>query len=138
MSKGIGSNIEALYGSLSEFINTKTVVGDPVTIGEITIVPLVDVNFGVASGALSGEKDDKTEKDSGAGGVFAKVMPSAVLVINNGSVQLVSLKNQDSVNKIIDMVPGILSKLNLENMFKKNDDFADNDNVEDDLGEFIE
>lgn len=133
MSKGLGSNFEALYGSLSEFINTKTVVGDPVNIGEITIVPLVDVNFGVASGALSGEKDDKSEKDSGAGGVFAKVMPSAVLVINNGTVQLVSLKNQDSVNKIIDMVPGILSKFNLDNMFKKNEEYDDKEEVVDDL-----
>ena len=36
--------------------------------------------------------------------------PSAVLVIKNGSTKLVNIKNQDTVTKVIDMIPDILDK----------------------------
>lgn len=36
--------------------------------------------------------------------------PSAVLVIHDGITRLVNVKNQDTVSKIIDMVPDIIEK----------------------------
>lgn len=42
--------------------------------------------------------------------------PSAVLVIHDGITRLVNVKNQDTVSKIIDMVPDIIEK------FRKKDD----------------
>ena len=39
-----------------------------------------------------------------------KMSPSAVLVIKNGQVRLVNIKNQDTVNKIIDMVPDLIDR----------------------------
>lgn len=39
-----------------------------------------------------------------------KMSPSAVLVIKNGQVRLVNIKNQDTVNKIVDMVPDLLDR----------------------------
>jgi uncharacterized spore protein YtfJ len=41
----------------------------------------------------------------------AKMTPSAVVVVVNGTAQLVNIKNQESASKLIDMIPGILSKL---------------------------
>jgi hypothetical protein len=35
---------------------------------------------------------------------------------------LVNVKSQDSVNKLIDLIPGVLSKFNLDAIFKKPDD----------------
>ena len=104
------------------FVSTKTVVGEPVKSGEVTLIPLVDVSFGVAAGAF--EKTVSVEKaednGAGAGGVGAKITPSAVLVITNGNVQLVNIKQQDSLNKLIDMAPNVLSKFNLASIFCKN------------------
>ena len=37
--------------------------------------------------------------------------PSAVLVIHDGITRLVNVKNQDSVSKIIDMIPDIIDKI---------------------------
>lgn len=54
----------------------------------------MDVSFGVAAGAFSQEK-----KNNGAGGMGGKIMPSAVLVIQNGTTKLVNIKNQDGVTK---------------------------------------
>lgn len=117
----LNNNLEALFGKLENFVSTKTVVGEPVTIGDVIIVPLVDVSFGVGAGSVD-TNEDKSNKETGAGGLGAKITPSAVMVIQNGTVQLVNVKNQDSVNKIIDMVPGIVSKLNFGSFFNKKED----------------
>lgn len=36
--------------------------------------------------------------------------PSAVLVIREGAVKLVNIKNQDAVTKVLDMVPDLIEK----------------------------
>lgn len=66
--------------------------------------------------------------ENSGGGLGAKITPSAVLVIQGGSVQLVDVKSKDSINKLIDMVPGIISKLNISSFFKKDD--AENSDFE--------
>ena len=40
----------------------------------------------------------------------AKISPSAILVISNGVTKLVNVKNQDTVTKILDMVPDFVNK----------------------------
>ena len=39
-----------------------------------------------------------------------KLSPSAMLVISNGTTKLVSVKNQDGLTKILDMVPDMVNK----------------------------
>ena len=99
------NTVESLFKGMDSFITTKTVVGDAIHIGDTIILPLVDVSFGVAAGAFSQEK-----KNNGAGGMGGKIMPSAVLVIQNGTTKLVNIKNQDTVTKILDMIPDIVDK----------------------------
>ena len=99
------NTVESLFKGMDSFITTKTVVGDAVHIGDTIILPLVEVSFGVAAGAFSQEK-----KNNGAGGMGGKINPSAVLVIQNGVTKLVNIKNQDSMTKILDMVPDFVNK----------------------------
>ena len=99
------TTVESLFKGMDSFITTKTVVGDAIHIGDTIILPLVDVSFGVAAGAFSQEK-----KNNGAGGMGGKIMPSAVLVIQNGTTKLVNIKNQDGVTKILDMVPDFVDR----------------------------
>lgn len=99
------ATVESLFKGMDSFITTKTVVGDAIHIGDTIILPLVDVSFGVAAGAFSQDK-----KNNGAGGMGGKIMPSAVLVIQNGTTKLVNIKNQDGVTKILDMVPDFVNK----------------------------
>lgn len=98
--------INSMMQGMEKFLSSKTVVGEPTQIGDTIIVPLVDVTFGVGAGAANNEK-----KDGGAGGMTGKMSPSAVLVIKNGQVRLVNIKNQDTVNKIVDMVPDLLDRI---------------------------
>lgn len=97
--------IESLMKGMNAVLSTKTVVGEATQIGDTIILPLVDVTFGVGAGASAADK-----KNGGGGGFSAKMSPSAVLVIKNGSTKLVNIKNQDTITKVIDMIPDIVDK----------------------------
>ena len=99
------STVASLFKGMDSFITTKTVVGDAVHIGDTIILPLVDVSFAIGAGSFSGDK-----KDKGAGGIGGKMTPSAVLVIRDGMTRLVNIKNQDTMTKILDMVPELVNR----------------------------
>ena len=126
MSNSLNNNFEIMFNKMEGLVSSKTVVGEAINIGDIIILPLVDVAFGLGAGSFdkSGEAD---KKETGGGGIGASVSPSAVLVIDNGNVQLVNIKNQDSLNKLIDMAPGVLSKISA--WIKKEDETSDEENV---------
>ena len=90
---------------MNGIVSSKTVVGDAIHIGDTIILPLIDVSFGVGAGAFNGDK-----KEKGAGGLGGKMTPCAVLVIQNGKTKLVNIKNQDTMTKILDMIPDAIDK----------------------------
>jgi len=124
MSK-VKENLHELFSKLEEFVSTKTVVGEPTHIGDVILIPLVDVSFGMGTAMIANTEegaDKKGGRDGGGGALGAKMTPSAVVVISGGTVQLVNIKNQESVNKVLDMIPGLISKFNLSSLFKKKDE----------------
>ena len=111
MGKEFQNALEVLFNKVDELVSTKTVVGEAIVLGDMTLLPLIDVSVGVGAGA----KEEGGQ--SAAGGMGAKIMPSAVLVVHNGTVQLINIKNQDAVSKLIDMAPGVVSKLDFGAVF---------------------
>ncbi len=110
MAESFENGLEVLFGKVEELVSSKTVIGDAIVIGDLTVLPLIDVSVGVGSGVSSG-------KNSAGGGMGAKITPSAILVIQKEHVQVIHVKNQDAVCKLIDMAPGLLSKLDFGAVF---------------------
>lgn len=104
-NNNFNSTVAALFQGMDGIVSSKTVVGDAIHIGETIILPLIDVSFGIGAGAYSGEKQEK-----GAGGLGGKMSPSAVLVIQNGKTKLVNIKNQDTMTKILDLIPDVIDR----------------------------
>lgn len=100
------ATVSALFSGMDSVVSSKTVVGDAIHIGETIILPLVDVSFAVGAGAFNDEK-----KEKGAGGLGGKISPSAVLVIQNGRTKLVNIKNQDTMTKILDLIPDVMDRI---------------------------
>ena len=100
-----GSVMTSLLKGVDSVLSTKTVVGEAITIGDTIILPLVDVSFGLGAGAGCQDK-----KSNGGGGVGGKMSPSAVLVIKDGHTKLVNIKQQDTMTKILDMIPDVLDR----------------------------
>lgn len=99
------STVESLLKGMDSFLSAKTVIGEPVTVNDTIILPLVDVSFGVGAGSFAGNS-----KNNAGGGMSGKMSPSAVIVIQNGNAKLVNIKNQDAVTKVLDMVPDVLDR----------------------------
>ncbi|MGF0034193.1 GerW family sporulation protein [Bariatricus sp. SGI.154] len=110
--------VEALFRGMDGVVSSKTVVGDAIHIGDTILLPLVDVSFAIGAGAFNGDK-----KEKGAGGLGGKMTPSAVLVIQNGHTKLVNIRNQDTMTKILDMVPDVIDKFSS----KKEDQMTEED-----------
>lgn len=108
------TTVQSLFKGMDNFITTKTVVGEAVHIGDTIILPLIEVSFGVAAGAFCQDK-----KNNAAGGMGGKITPSAVLVIQNGCTKLVNVKNQDSITKILDMIPDFVNKFTSKDKMKQ-------------------
>ena len=125
------SVMTSLLKGVDSVLSTKTVVGEPINVGDTILVPLVDVSFGLGAGAGMQDK-----KNKGAGGVGGKMSPSAILVIQNGKTKLVNIKQQDGLTKVLDMVPDLVDKFT-----HKNDDMISDEEAKEVVfpdGEIVE
>ena len=104
-------NMDTIFSHLENMFKAKTVIGDPITIGDVTLVPVVNVTFGIGTGGGEG----KDAKDQGGGGVGAgtgaRLNPAAVIVIKGDEVSMLPISGRGSLENIAGMVPEILGKL---------------------------
>ena len=101
------ATVDALFRGMDSFVTTKTVVGEAQKLGDVTIVPLADVSFGIGAGAFTGNG-----KSNDGGGLGGKIIPSAVLIIGkDGSTKLNRTgEKEDLVSRLVNMAPGIIGK----------------------------
>ena len=101
--------LNALFQGLDGFVQSKTVVGEPIVVGNTTLIPLMEVSCGRASGAFM--KENQKKGDGGAGAMSSKITPAAMLIIQDGRTKLIRVKNEDAFSKIIDMIPDAIDKI---------------------------
>ncbi len=94
MIQDVEKMIQAALGQIQGVLDSKSVVGEPVTVGEYTIVPLISIGFGFGVGTGTGKSEDFI-KGEGAGGASAGgggVKPVAVVVIGPQGAKVEPLK----------------------------------------------
>lgn len=82
--------LKATLGEIERLLNTRTVVGEPITVEGNTIIPLVAVGFAFGGGGGSG-KDQKATNMEGAGagiGGGGGVKPVAVIIVGKDGVRV--------------------------------------------------
>lgn len=120
VGSSIPENLEVVFNKLEKFLKTETVVGEPIVIGETTLVPIVSVMFGCGTGS-GGGTDEKGTNGTGSGlGVGARVVPNAILVIKNDEVTMLPVKGKNNMGSLVEMVPELISKIDLSKFSKKN------------------
>lgn len=111
----VRENLDALFQRLEKFLKTETVVGQPIVIGEITIIPIITVSFGCGTGAGDGNgRDAKNGSGSGSGAGLcsgAKISPTAVLVVKNGDVTVHPIKERSGLENLLNKVPDIMEQI---------------------------
>lgn len=113
----LNENINVMLERLEKFLTSKTVVGEPIEIGDTTLIPFITTSFGLGSGGgnCGGGKDQRGNDGTGSGGgLGAKITPTAVLVIKKDDIQMLPIKKNSGLEKLVEMVPDILVKFDKE------------------------
>ncbi|MDW7731492.1 MAG: spore germination protein GerW family protein [Methanolobus sp.] len=103
--------IRDISSELERLVNTKTVIGDPVTFGDTTIIPVTKVSFGFGSGGGEGKRKDAEEGFGGGGGAGAKIEPVAFIVMSPEGVELLPISGKGGFEKVLESVPGLIDKV---------------------------
>lgn len=94
-------------GELHRIVQTKTVVGEPVEAGDLTLIPVSRITFGFGAG---GGQEGKGRSGTGGG---ATVEPIAFVVIDrDGKAQILTLSDKDvSWSQVLGLMPEAVSKI---------------------------
>ena len=116
-----GTVMEAMYDKLDKFLKTETVIGEPMDFGKVKVVPIVTASFGMGGGlGEDTKKDGKSE--GGGGGLGCRISPTALLVITGDEeVELVQIDAKRSLDKLIDIAPELISRVESFKNSSKND-----------------
>ena len=127
MESNFNQNIETIFSSLENFIKTKTVVGEPIVVGDVTLIPIISVMFGCGAGGGNGTDNKGMNGTGNGGGGGAKISPNGIVVIKNGEVSMLPVKSQNNLESFIALVPEIVTKPDL----KKDKDEAEENKEKD-------
>jgi uncharacterized spore protein YtfJ len=106
---GIEELVKAVLTELKAISSTETVVGEPIEVGEISIIPVSKITLGFAVGG--GQKRVKEGAGEGTGG-GATVEPVAFFVVRGDNVELITVKKESTgLGDVIDLVPKIIEKV---------------------------
>lgn len=98
-------------------VDANTIIGTPIQTGDVTLIPVSRLSFGIASGGSDfTTKNQKPEADNsfgGGSGASAKLEPVAFLIIRGESVKLlpVAPPPATTVGRVIEVVPEVVDKV---------------------------
>jgi uncharacterized spore protein YtfJ len=103
--------LKTTLGEIERLLNTKSVVGEPITIEGTTVIPLVSIGFGFGAGGGSGN-DPKSPQSQGEGsGGGGGVKPVAVVLVNKEGVRVETVRGTATViEKLGEAVSTIVEK----------------------------
>lgn len=104
-------SMTAIFEQLQKFFSTETVVGQPIQVGEVTLIPVISVTFGAGNGVGSGKDQKGNDGEGGGAGAGGKISPTAIIVVKQNEVSVLPLSGRGAMDKIVEMVPGILSQV---------------------------
>jgi uncharacterized spore protein YtfJ len=101
--------IKAAMDQIQYVAKTETVIGEPITAGEVTLIPVSRVSIGFAAGG--GGKEDKYGSGAATGGGI-NIIPVAFITICGEKVEVLPVTGEEPVlSKIISAAPDVLKKI---------------------------
>lgn len=107
----VNSVVEHLGGT----VNSRTVAGEPVKIGDVTFVVLSMLSIGMGAGGGEGSAEVPKTKATPGGGTgegavgAAKVRPAAVIAFTADGVEILPIPAQPGViDKVVERVPDVV------------------------------
>lgn len=106
--KGI---MDVTMEKLRTMVDANIITGNPIAVGDITLIPVSKVAFGLATGGSDFPSKSGAELFGGGGGAGVTVSPIAFIVISGDNVKMLPVYNElTTVEKAVSMAPEILEK----------------------------
>jgi len=104
----IQTTLECLKGVAT----TKSIIGEPVTVADQTIIPICKLCLGFGAGGGTGEAKEKVGTGlGGGGGGGVRLEPVAFLIIRKDQVSILTTKEPRRFNAVFEAIPDLIEKL---------------------------
>jgi uncharacterized spore protein YtfJ len=101
--------IKTAMDQIKLIAKTETVIGEPITAGNVTLIPVSKISIGFAAGG--GGNDQKAGSGAGTGG-GVNIMPVAFITIIDDKVQVLPVNKSDpGLAKILSLAPDLIKKV---------------------------
>lgn len=109
--------LEAIAAQVRGMARTETIVGEPIVLGDVTLLPVTRVMIGFGGGSGGGDVD-KSEKapraagSGGGGGGGVRVEPAAFIVLQGGEVSIMAVPGKrGALAELVEQVPDLVEKI---------------------------
>ena len=103
--------IQTVVGELKEMARSESIVGQPITVGDRTVIPVIKVAVGFGVGGGQGEKvRDTGSMHMGGGGGGVSMGPAAFIIIDEEGISLLPA-TKTSWDGLIEAIPSVAAKL---------------------------
>jgi uncharacterized spore protein YtfJ len=107
--------VTTTISQIEKVLSSKTVIGEPITVGETTLIPLLTMGFGFGAAGGAGKTDSKQSVDDLKGGTGGAggMRPIAIIVIDKEGVRIEPIKSSvaAALEKLGEKVPGVVEKI---------------------------
>jgi uncharacterized spore protein YtfJ len=106
-------NMDAMFDKFEGFVKEKTVIGEPIIMEGLTMIPALTISFGMCNGGGNGTDAGGSGGTGTGGGMGAKVFPTAMIVVKDGNVEILPISKGHAFEKLIEMVPELMDKVDV-------------------------
>ncbi|HJL74563.1 MAG TPA: spore germination protein GerW family protein [Candidatus Marinimicrobia bacterium] len=100
--------IKSTLEEVQNLMLTRTVVGEPITAGEHTVIPVSKVTFGFGAGGGASNESKQSGESSGIGGGWS-IEPVAFVVLGADGAKMLTVGDKESVaGKLFDLAPKVM------------------------------
>lgn len=111
-------NVESIIQKVTDTIKTETVIGNQITVGEVTLIPIINVSFGFGAGGGDGKSGGNDQGNGAGGGGGARMTVSGMMVVKGDEVNFVptgkGAGKTGSIDKVLDALPELLKKISIK------------------------
>ena len=116
MSKNLPNMLESTITKIREMLDANSVVGQPMVVDGVTIIPISKISVGFGGGGsdyVSKHPNNQENPFGGGVGAGTKVTPVAFLIIKDGNTRMipVPVPANTTVDRALEMLPDTLDKI---------------------------
>ncbi len=115
MEKKVSELLGVTMDKVKEMVDVDTVIGTPVTVGDLTLIPVSKVTYGFAGGGSDLPTKSSKELFGGGSGAGITVTPIAFITVQNGKVNVLPLVTQPTaVDSLVSKLPGTIDQISAD------------------------